>query len=115
MQLEGKVVKIFPKNQVSDKFAKREFVIETNDQYPQKVICQMTQERCETLDNVGVGENVTAFINVKGREWTNPQGEVKYFNTIECWKLVNESTENFKPDTSKFEEELADPSDDLPF
>lgn len=100
MDLKGKVVEIMQTKQISEKFALREFVLETNDKYPQKIIIQTTQERCELLDNVTIGDDVQVFLNIRGREWTNPQGEVKYFNSLEAWKITNESETSFSP-TSK--------------
>ncbi len=88
---------------MSDKFAKREFVIETTeDKYPQKVLFQCTQDRCELLDSVAIGETVTVAFNVRGRDWINPQGETKYFNSLECWKIINESANDFKPQNGTF-------------
>jgi hypothetical protein len=72
---------------LSEKFSKREFVIETTDQYPQLVIFQLTQDKCELLSAFKVGNQVEVSWNLRGREWTNPQGEVKYFNTLEAWKI----------------------------
>lgn len=96
MDLKGTVIKVFPKKQISDKFALREFVIRTADKYPQEVILQVSQERCSLLDNIAEGEEVQAFINVRGRSWTNPKGEIKYFNTLEAWKVSNESAQSFE-------------------
>ena len=87
MQVTGNIKVIKETNQVSDKFAKREFVITTNDMYPQDILIQMTQDKCSLLDNYKVGQDVTVSINLRGREWTSPQGEVKYFNTIEGWRI----------------------------
>jgi translation initiation factor IF-3 len=118
MELTGKMVKVFPKNQVSEKFVKREFVIETNDTYPQKILVQMTQDRCDLLDGIGEGENVKVMINLRGREWTNPEGVVKYFNSIEGWKIENQSTENFKPNMGNFDSDVKkelQEDDGLPF
>ena len=47
------------------------------------------------LDNLTEGEKVQAFVNVRGRSWTNPQGEIKYFNSLEVWKISNESAQSF--------------------
>tara|TARA_Y100000385_G_C12520346_1_gene395098 strand:- start:20 stop:388 length:369 start_codon:yes stop_codon:yes gene_type:complete len=103
MDLKGTIIVINAKHQVSDKFAKREFVIETTeDKYPQKVLFQCTQDRCELLDSVAIGETVTVAFNVRGRDWTNPQGETKYFNSLECWKITNESANDFKPKDGTF-------------
>jgi single-strand DNA-binding protein len=74
---------------VNDKFKKREIVItdNSNTQYPQHIICQLTQDKCSLADQFYVGDEVKVDINLRGREWTSPQGEVKYFNTIEIWKI----------------------------
>lgn len=95
MEIQGQIKKIFPSEYVgANGFEKRDLVIVTEEQYPQTIIIQFTQGRCALLDNVRVGERVRVYINIKGREWTNPQGETKYFNTIECWKLELMQTTN---------------------
>lgn len=95
MEIQGQIKKIFPSEYIgANGFEKRDLVIVTEEQYPQTIIIQFTQGRCALLDNVRVGERVKAYINIKGREWTNPQGETKYFNTIECWKLELMQTTN---------------------
>ena len=72
---------------VSEKFSKRTFVVETQDQYPQEIEFQLTQDKCDYLDQYKVGEQVNVSLNIRGRSWTNPQGETKYFNTLEAWKI----------------------------
>ena len=75
-------------NQVSEKFSKRDFAVKTTDsQYPQHVLFQSVQDKTALLDIVSVGDTVEVSFNVKGREWTNPEGEVKYFNTLEAWRI----------------------------
>lgn len=73
--------------QVSEKFKKLEFVLSTQEQYPQHILIQLTQDRCALIDKYNEGDEIKCQINLKGREWTNPQGEVKYFNSIEAWKI----------------------------
>ena len=69
---------------VNDKFKKLEFVVtDTASQYPQHVSLQLTQDRTSLLDNVNEGDKITVSFNLRGREWTSPQGEVKYFNTLD--------------------------------
>jgi hypothetical protein len=75
-------------------FEKRDLVITTEEQYPQTIIIQFTQQRCDLLENLQVGQIVKVYINIRGREWTNPQGETKYFNTIEGWKIEVIQTTN---------------------
>jgi hypothetical protein len=87
MQVVGKIVAIMPTQVVSEKFSKREFVVETPDQYPQQILFQLTQDKCSLLDSLQVGQEVDVHLNIRGRSWTNPQGETKYFNTLEAWKI----------------------------
>jgi hypothetical protein len=87
MEITGIIKVIKPTQQVSDKFAKREFVIETNEQYPQSILLELQQDRVDIIDSFTEGQEVECSLNLKGREWTNPQGETKYFNTIVCWKI----------------------------
>lgn len=82
---------------VSDKFQKRDFVIETNDKYPQKILCQFTQEKVDLLNYYKVGTEVEVNVNIRGREWTNAQGETKYFVTIEAWSINYMNGEEQKP------------------
>lgn len=100
--ITGTIKVIGATSQVSDKFRKREIVItdNTNPQYPQHINCQVSQDKCEMLDQFSVGDNVTASYNLRGREWISPQGEVKYFNTIELWKISGSA-----PTTKPVEEE----------
>ena len=88
MEIQGRIKQIFPSQVIGQNgFEKRDLVITTEEQYPQTIIIQFTQQRCDLLDSLQVGQNVKVYINIRGREWTNPQGEIKYFNTIEAWKI----------------------------
>ena len=122
MELQGRIKVIKEVQLISDKFAKREFVITIPDgKYPQDVVMEMTNDNCGILDNYNVGDEVIAEVNLRGREWTSPQGEVKYFNTLQARKLSKEQTSipanpegmntKTKSDLTQFEEE----QDDLPF
>lgn len=75
--------------QISEKYRNREFVITTDitTPYPQHVSFTATQDKCETLDNFKEGDELTVEFNLKGREWNGPQG-IKYFNTLEAWKIT---------------------------
>lgn len=95
MEIQGRINQIFPSQLIGQNgFEKRDLVITTEEQYPQTIIIQFTQQRCDLLDSLQVGQNVKVYINIRGREWTNPQGEIKYFNTIEGWKIEIVQTTN---------------------
>ena len=69
-------------------FLAREFVVtDTTSMYPQDILFQATQDKCTLLDQFQANDNVEVSFNLRGREWTSPQGEVKYFNTIEAWRI----------------------------
>ncbi len=110
---------------VSERFKKRDFVIQENSsQYPQMISFQLVQDRCNLIDNSNVGDEVRVFFNLRGREWKSPQGETKYFNTIEAWKIeavsagapqtagVSNANTVSAPDVTTFS---SGESDDLPF
>ena len=87
MQVAGKLVVINATQVVSEKFSKRTFVVETMDNYPQVIEMQVTQDKCSLLDAFQIGQQVNVDINLRGKSWQNPQGETKYFNTLEAWKI----------------------------
>lgn len=88
MEIKGNVKRIFDTIVVSEKFKKRELVLTTlEDKYPQDISIQFNQDNTYLLDEFSIGDNVVIKFNLKGREWTNQQGEVKYFNTIEGWAI----------------------------
>jgi len=125
-KLTGIVKVLNPTVQVSEKFSKREFVItENSSMYPQDIMFQATQDKCAILDGLNVNDQVEVSFNLRGREWTSPQGEVKYFNSLEAWRIEKmgqgmpqggPSAMDLSPsaiETAKATTEEAD--DDLPF
>jgi len=90
MELQGKI-KLIGETQTfgSNGFRKREVVITTEEQYPQSIMIEFTQDKADLLNAYSVGQNVKISINVRGREWVNPQGETKYFNSINGWRIEN--------------------------
>ena len=95
MEIQGRIKVIFATETVGQNgFQKRDLVITTDGQYPQDIIIQFAQGNCALLDNLQVGQMVKIQFNLQGREWTNPQGEVKYFNTVLGWKIELIQTTN---------------------
>jgi len=87
-KLTGSIKMINATVQVSDRFSKREFVVsDTSSQYPQDILFQSTQDKCSLLDQFQVSDQIEVSFNLRGREWTSPQGEIKYFNTLEAWRI----------------------------
>lgn len=122
MTIQGKLHKKFETKQVSATFQKREFVIEyvENPLYPQYVSFQLIQEKCALLDPFQEGGMLQVEFNLRGREWTSPQGEVKYFNSLDAWRIsAAQQTTSADPMPSAPPPEAIDASDidddDLPF
>ena len=108
---------------ISDKFQKREFVVtDASGNYPQDILFQLTQDRTAQLDDINVNDMVNVTFNLRGREWTSPSGEVKYFNSLDVWKLEKASgggaptPPDIEPASTNTAETIIDEGDDdLPF
>ena len=125
MDITGKIKLINEtKEYGSNGFRKRELVVTTEEQYPQDLLIEFIQDKCDILNSYKVSDSVKVDINLRGREWESPQGEVKYFNSIQGWrieKLTSEDTDsNIPPVPPADAFEPADnindnEPDDLPF
>ena len=123
MNIKGKIIEISPTQQVSNSFQKREFVIEyvENPQYPEYIKFESIQDKCQLLDAYSVGDEIDVYFNLKGRKWNDPKGGVKYFNSLQAWKIegVSAGQQPPSPDQPPLEEPgwITEPGeeDDLPF
>lgn len=114
MQVQGKLKVIGQTQELGrNGFLKREVVVTTEEQYPQDIQIEFYQDKCKILDKYAVGQNVTIGINLRGRMWVNPQGEEKYFNSIQGWKIEALKSES-EPQAQTFEPDQ-NTDDDLPF
>ena len=95
MNISGKVKLINEtKEYGSNGFRKREIVLTTQEQYPQNILVEFIQDRTNLLDAFNVGDLVKIDINLRGREWTNDKGEIKYFNSIQGWRIEKISVDD---------------------
>lgn len=125
MEVQGAIKVIREVQEISATFKKRELVITTDEQYPQTLSIEFVQDKTDLLNKFEVGQNVKVSINLRGREWENPQTkEIKYFNSIQGWRielLENSNMDDdlppldnlspFEPASETNDEDL----DDLPF
>lgn len=95
-------------------FRKREVVITTDEQYPQMIMIEFVQDKCDLLNAFAVGQSVKIGINLRGREWINPEGVAKYFNAIQGWNIKSIEAVKEQAPQSEIEQE-ADAPDGLPF
>lgn len=88
MELTGTIKRISELITYQSGFQKKELVILTDEQYPQPIQVEfLSADKAELLNRYKIGDNVKVSINIQGREWTSPQGEIKYFNTISGWRI----------------------------
>ncbi len=88
MEVQGRI-KMIGETQTfgNNGFRKRELVVTTEEQYPQHLMVEFVQDKTDLLNTYQVGQQVKISINLRGREWVNPQGETKYFNSIQGWRI----------------------------
>ena len=123
MQIKAKMLEIFEIQQVTNTFKKREFVVEyaENPQYPEFLKFELIQDKCDILDDFSIGQEVEVHFNLKGRKWTNPKGEIVYFNTLQAWRILDTSSQpDAKPqdDAPPLPDEpppFSDEDDEIPF
>lgn len=123
MEVTGKIKKIDEtKTFGSNGFRKREMVITTDEQYPQMILIEFVQDKCDLLNSYNVDDAVTVNINLRGREWINPKGEAVYFNSVQGWRIEKSQVANDAgappvPTMEAFEPAAGSDNepDDLPF
>jgi len=101
-EVKGTIKEIRPTQVVSEKYKKREFILTTEEKYPQDVLFQLSQDNCDLVNIFKDGDKVVLAYNLRGKGWINPQGETKYFNTLEVWKM------NYQDETIKQVKEESD-------
>lgn len=89
MEIKGKVHEVSQVITVSDKFRKRELILEyaENPNYPEYVKFEAIQDKVNLFDNIKAGDQVELFFNLRGRPWTDKNGKTSYFNTLVVWRI----------------------------
>jgi|SRR5450759_779329 single-strand DNA-binding protein len=96
-EIIGKVIDISPVNQVSDKFKKREFVIEKKETGGSAVFVdyikfQLVQDKCDLINESYLNEDIKIFFNLKGNKWER-DGKINYFTNLDAWKIEKISSQ----------------------
>lgn len=122
-EISGKLIEKYDTQTISDRFKKREFVIEIKEstpngfEYVETIKFQLTQDKCDSLDSVNLSEDVTVHFNIKGKRWEK-DGKVNYFNNLDAWRIEKQgSVKTSAPSASVTDIPPAelDETDDLPF
>ncbi|SUZ53886.1 uncharacterized protein METZ01_LOCUS6740 [marine metagenome] len=115
MNIQGKLIEIFDTIQITETFKKREFIIQDNKnpEYPEYIKVEVIQDKVALLDNINIGDEINVLINIKGRKWEDKEGNIKYFNSIQGWKIESENL-NLNQDNND-DNFNQDSGEDLPF
>lgn len=115
MEIQGKVKRIGETQIVGATFKKAELVVTTEEQYPQVILIEFVQDKIALMEHLQVGQDVKVSVNIRGREWVNPQGETKVFNSIQGWRIENIAAAAPKPTQAPAQSTNAEVEDPLPF
>ena len=123
-ELTGKLIEKYETQEISDRFRKREFVIESERQqgeynFTDFVKFQLTQDRCDIIDPFQVGDRIKVHFNIRGNKWEK-EGRVNYFTNLEGWRIENademaEAAQTPPADNVPPPDVKDDFEDDLPF
>ncbi|MEM9324546.1 MAG: DUF3127 domain-containing protein [Bacteroidota bacterium] len=120
MNIKGKLLEKHDTQNVTDTFRKREFIVEyaENPQYPEFLKFELIQSNCEQLDDISEGAEISVTFNLKGRKWTDKQGKVVYFNSLQAWRVeagTPDSAQDGAADDQRWIDQSPPSDDDLPF
>lgn len=125
-ELKGKLIEVFPEQQVSDSFKKREFVVETSEEgggrvFTEQIKFQLIQDKCSLIESLALNQEVKVSFNIKGRRWEK-DGKVNYFTNLDAWRVEvaqdsQASSSNYQAPTAMNPADIAmdEEDDDLPF
>ena len=115
MNIKGKLVEKFETVQITETFKKREFIIQENKnpEYPEYIKVELIQDKVSLLDSLNIGDEINVLINIKGRKWEDKEGNIKYFNSIQGWKIESENENTTQENQT--ENINKDSEEDLPF
>jgi hypothetical protein len=103
-EISGRITEIYQTQQVSDKFKKREFILEVKEtnntgfEFIEYIKFQTVQDKCSILDEINLHDQVKVSFNLRGRKWEK-DGQTSYFTNLDAWKIVNEQSTSITPNT----------------
>lgn len=107
MNVKGLIYQIGETVQVSEKFKKRDFILQIPSEYTQHISLQLSQDKCGLIDNYKVAQEINCHINLRGRLWKDPKTDVeKCFNTLEVWRIETGVAQVEQPKDGKAEGDL---------
>ncbi|AQW91296.1 DUF3127 domain-containing protein [Elizabethkingia anophelis] len=106
MELTGTIKKKGEVQTFVSGFQKAELVLLTEEQYPQPISIEFLSDKIDLLNSVKEGDKVKVGINIRGREWQSPDGNIAYFNSIAGWRIEKVSGESNNSGTDSDDNDL---------
>ena len=119
-EINGRLAEKYETQKVSDRFQKREFVLEvksnsaTGYEFVDFIKFQATQDKCSMLDQVQIDDTVKVSFNLRGRKWEK-DGQISYFTNLEAWRIEKLSNETGIPASETPVQNSSEQSQDAPF
>ena len=119
-EITGRLAEKFETQKISDKFQKREFILEIKEtgtggfEFVEFVKFQAVQDKCSLLDSLHDGDMVKVSFNLKGRKWEK-DGKVSYFTNLDAWRIEKEQTTTNQPSISPDNQNSFGPDSSAPF
>lgn len=117
MELSGKVKLVLDLQTFDSGFQKREFVVTTQEQYPQDIKFETVQDKVTVLDSVNAGDAVTVSFDIRGNEYNG-----RYFVNLRAWKVTGagapaapQGMPGTPPPPADMPADVGSDDDDLPF
>lgn len=119
-EAQGKIFNISETQKISDKFQKREFVVELETEFKDNtfkdyVKFQLTNDKCTLIDGMSVDDLVKVSFNLKGNIFEK-EGKTMFFTNLNAWRIerIESQKESFEETANKVADAI-DAKDGLPF
>lgn len=98
-ELKGKIKVLFEQQDFPSGFYKRDFVITTNEQYPQDIKLSALKEKVDQLRGMGEGDPISVKFDLRGREYNG-----NYYVDLNAWRIERDGAGTSSPEAEQTSE-----------
>ncbi len=114
-ELTGTVKAIMDQQTFASGFTKREFVVTSEDRYPQDIKFECVRDNCALVDKLAQGQRITVAFDIRGNEYNG-----RYFVNLQAWKIGAAAAQGAAPADEEIpiecvEEPVLDADTGMPF
>ena len=113
MEIHGKILLVLEEksgtsSKTGNKWHCGQYVLETIEQYPKKMLFEVFGEDKILSMNIQMGEELTVFFDVDAREYNS-----KWYNQIRAWKVERQTETTFQNNQPPVSIELLPPMQEI--